>query len=40
MAATPTAARKGYDVGQFGSYQMQLSWDGDGYYVKSEWFNE
>ncbi|CAM5610698.1 hypothetical protein SALBM311S_05966 [Streptomyces alboniger] len=32
--------KKGYDVGQFGSYQMQLSWDGDGYDVKSEWFNE
>ncbi|MCT9142581.1 hypothetical protein [Streptomyces violarus] len=30
----------GYDVGQFGSYQMQLSWNGDGYDVKSEWFNE
>ncbi|MFE7105354.1 hypothetical protein ACFU98_18380 [Streptomyces sp. NPDC057575] len=32
--------KKGYDVGQFGSYQMQLSWDGDGYAVTSEWFNE
>ncbi|MFJ4878437.1 hypothetical protein ACIP93_24975 [Streptomyces sp. NPDC088745] len=32
--------KKGYNIGQFGSYQMQLSWDGDGYDVKSEWFNE
>ncbi|MFF4402193.1 hypothetical protein [Streptomyces sp. NPDC001480] len=32
--------KKGYDVGQFGSYQVQLSWNGDGYDVKSEWFNE
>ncbi|MFC9684726.1 hypothetical protein [Streptomyces sp. NPDC056948] len=32
--------KKGYDVGQSGSYQMQLSWNGDGYDVKSEWFNE
>ncbi|MGW1491024.1 hypothetical protein [Streptomyces sp. NPDC002402] len=32
--------KKGYDVGQSGSFQMQLSWNGDGYEVKSEWFNE
>ncbi|MFF3323019.1 hypothetical protein [Streptomyces sp. NPDC002889] len=32
--------KKGYDVGNFGSYQMWLSWDGDGGTVKSGWFNE
>ncbi|NGO78950.1 hypothetical protein G6045_25310 [Streptomyces sp. YC504] len=32
--------KEGYNVGQLGSYQMQLSWNGDGYDVKSEWFNE
>ncbi|MFE0202569.1 hypothetical protein ACIBSR_01415 [Streptomyces sp. NPDC049936] len=32
--------KAGYNVGQTGSFQMQLSWDGDGYDVKSEWFNE
>ncbi|MFI5806802.1 hypothetical protein [Streptomyces sp. NPDC051561] len=32
--------KDGYNVGQSGSYQMQLSWNGDGYEVKSEWFNE
>ncbi|MER5772071.1 hypothetical protein [Streptomyces sp. NPDC001985] len=32
--------KKGYNVGQLGSYQMQLSWNGGGPDVKSEWFNE
>ncbi|MEU5597370.1 hypothetical protein [Streptomyces sp. NPDC020298] len=32
--------KKGYDIGQPGSHQMQLSWNGDGYDVKSEWSNE
>ncbi|WP_393058966.1 hypothetical protein [Streptomyces sp. LN549] len=32
--------KKGYDVGQSGSFQMQLSWNGGGGDVKSEWFNE
>lgn len=32
--------KAGYNVGQSGSFQMQLSWNGDGYEAKSEWFNE
>ncbi|MFI5801306.1 hypothetical protein [Streptomyces sp. NPDC051561] len=32
--------KKGYDVGQFASYQMQLSWNGGDPEVHSGWFNE
>jgi hypothetical protein len=32
--------KNGYNIGQLGSYKMELCWNGGGPCVYSEWFNE